>query len=278
MVFTLEYLDYTFKKPEELEQAYGKAILGAVGRVEGGSRGEAAREKVVITQPKSSIAEAFRSLRTNLQFASLDKPIRSLLVTSSAPLEGKTFVATNLAIAVAQTGMRVVLVDGDLRRPTLHRIFGLSNDLGGAQLLLESQAEIAPCLRSTEVAGLKVLCSGSPPPNPSEILSSKRMGEIVRRLLESAELVIIDSPPVGVVTDAAILASQVDAVLQIVRAGLTRRDMVLKGRDSLATVGGRVLGPVLNMVRDSDGVYPYSYYLERGSAPLIAGRERVDAA
>ncbi|TAK34782.1 MAG: polysaccharide biosynthesis tyrosine autokinase [Chloroflexota bacterium] len=263
--FLLEHLDFTFKTPEELNQVYGMATLGVLLRIGREAGAATVREKIVSSEPRSSVAEAFRTLRTNVQFASLEKPVRSLLITSAAPAEGKTFTAMNLAIAMAQTGKQVTLVDCDLRRPSVHKLLGLSNDVGITTLALENQMSdghqrLIETLQSTEVEGLKVLTSGPQPPNPSEVLGSKRVEEILRELRDSSDVVIIDSPPAAMVTDAAILATKVDAVLQIVRAGTTRRDMVAKGRENLTKVGARVLGPVLNRVQARDSGYQYRYY------------------
>lgn len=260
-VLLLEYVDYTFRTADELEQAYGIKTLGTLASVGREVKKDGtAREKLVLLHSKSPVAEAFRMLRTNVEFAGEGKSLRTLLVTSAAPGEGKTFTAVNLALAMAQAGKEVILVDSDLRKPALHTIFGLPNEFGLTNLIVDGSPAVNGRLQASDVQGLKVLTSGQVPGNPSEMLGSKRAEWMIQSLRQLADIVIFDSPPTSMVTDAVILATKVDAVLQVVRSGSTRRDHVLRGRDTLAKVGGTVLGPVLNMVRDSDTGYAWRYY------------------
>jgi polysaccharide biosynthesis transport protein len=258
----LEYLDNTYKTPEELDADYGLPTLGAIGRIVTGgkSRRESGESLVMLRLPNSTLAEAYRSLRTNIQFAAAGKPIRSLLITSAGPAEGKSMTAANLAISFAQLGGEVILADLDLRRPSVHRLFGLSNETGFTNMMLNGHRPLESYLQNGPVAGLRILTSGPLPPNPSELLSSADARALIEQLCGEADLVIFDTAPAVTVTDAVILAAQVDAVLQIVLAGSTRRDLALRGRDILKRSGGRLLGPVLNKIKLGDLGNYYYYY------------------
>jgi succinoglycan biosynthesis transport protein ExoP len=270
LAFLLEYLDWTIKTPEELDAIYGLNTLGVIGTIKGSNHGQAGPQVLVtMTQPKSPVAEAFRALRTNIRFASPDHPVRSLLVTSAGPQEGKTLTASNLAVVLAQSGRRVILVDADLRRPRLHRLFDVAREPGFANLVLDRarpyrvtrEEMIETYLQVTWMDTLRVLTCGPVPRSPAELLTSDRVARVMEQLQDIADVVIYDSPPAATVTDAAILASRVDAVIQVVKAGDTRRDVVLRVKSTLEKVGGRVLGPVLNYVSPGDmGYYSYYYY------------------
>ncbi|MBC8449565.1 MAG: polysaccharide biosynthesis tyrosine autokinase [Chloroflexi bacterium] len=266
LAFLLEYLDYTIKTPEELDDVYGLGTLGVIGAIKGGREGVDHEQIVTLTDPRSSIAEAFRALRTNIRFASPDEPVRSLLVTSAGPFEGKTLTAANLAVSLAQGGNRVILVDADLRKPRVHRLFGLRKAPGLSNLIIDQVGDDTDgYLQHTEVENLRVLTCGILPPNPAELLNSPRAGQVMEQLQAQADIVIYDSPPVATVTDAVILATRVDGVLPVVRAGSTRRDMVRQGKMVLEKVNARILGPVLNGVSLSDlGYYSYYYYYYYG--------------
>jgi capsular polysaccharide biosynthesis protein len=179
VAFLIEYLDDTVKGPEDL-QASGLGVVGVVQRVSPTGR-DGASQVFAINQSKSLVAEAYRTLRTNLQFSSLDTPLGSLVVTSAVATEGKTTTAANLAVVMAQTGKRVVLVDADLRRPSAHKLFGLSNDSGLTTALVEDPAALNGYLQETEVENLRVLSAGPIPPNPQELLGSQRMQELLHR-------------------------------------------------------------------------------------------------
>jgi non-specific protein-tyrosine kinase len=218
---------------------------------------------VAYTEPKSAAAEAYRALRTNIQFASPDKPVHTILATSTRPDDGKSTTIANLAITFAASGAPTVLVDADLRRPHLHRMFGLSNDSGLTTWVSEAAranvdiASVSLPLQATMVPGLKVLTSGPAPPNPAEILASQRVAELLSLLREAAEYVLIDTPPIIAVTDAAVLAPRVDGVLLVVNAGKTRRDLALKARDMLRQVNATLLGVVLNNASIDKSAYEY---------------------
>ena len=263
LAYLLEYLDYTIKTPEELDAVYGLGTLGVIGTIKGGQEEGGGREQIaVLSEPRSSISEAFRALRTNIRFASSGEPVRSLLVTSAAPLEGKTLTAANLAVCLAQEGTRVILVDADLRKPRLHNVFGLRKAPGFTNLIIDQvDDDIDEYLQRTELDTLRVLTCGILPPNPAELLASRRTEQVMEQLQAQADIVIYDSPPAATVTDAVILATRVDGVLPVVRAGGTRRDVVRQGKIALEKVDAPILGPVLNRVSLSDlGYYSYYYY------------------
>lgn len=201
---------------------------------------------ITLTDPRSPVSEAYRTLRTNLEFFSLDEPIRTLVVTSPEPEEGKSTVLANLAVTLAQGGKRVILVDCDLRRPTQHTLFGLDNTTGLMTMMLDEAAQSDPPLRETPVDGLQVLPAGPLPPNPAELLGSHRMKETTTILLEQADMLLFDAPPVLAVTDALVLAVQTDGVLLVVKAGSTRREHVQRAKERLERVNARIVGAVLN--------------------------------
>jgi len=206
---------------------------------------------VTIADPRSLIAESFRTLRTNLQFASLDKPLRTILVTSPGAAEGKSTTLANLAVTMAQAEKRVILVDCDLRRPTLHKLFGLSNAAGLVTMMLEESAMQDPPLQETGIAGLWLLASGPLPPRPSDLLGSQRMGRIIEALLEKADALLFDAPPVLAVTDASILATKVDGVLLVINAGNTKRDEMRTAKAQLEKVSAHIIGAVLTNAETS---------------------------
>ena len=263
IAFLQEFLDDTVKTVEESERLLGRAVLGVVprfpapaGRKSGGSSVE--MEKALITRldPRSPAAEAFRQLRTSIQFASPDRPVRSLLLTSTGPEEGKTTTLANLGIAFAQAGSRVIMVDADLRRPGLHKLFGLKNQVGLTSVVVGDPDQELP-LFETGVENLWLLPSGPLPPNPAELLASRRMAEVMERLAKAADYVLYDSPPVLAVTDAAILASRVDGVLLVLQAGKTRREFARRAKTALEKVNARILGTILTGVKPDRTLQAY---------------------
>ncbi len=197
---------------------------------------------VTLTNPRSPAAEAYQSLRTNLEFSSLDRPLRSLLMTSPGPESDKSATLANLAVVMAQAGDRVVILDGDLRRPRQHEIFDLPNQRGLTNWL--QKGGVLP-LQDTEIPGLRVVTSGPLPPNPVALLSTNRLSELLLGLLQDADYVLCDAPPVLSVTDAALWASKVDGVLLVVNAGQTRREHAARAKAVLERVRAHVLGAVL---------------------------------
>lgn len=219
---------------------------------------------VTLTSPRSPVSEAYRTLRTNLEFSSLDQPLRTMVVTSPGPEEGKSTTLANLAVTLAHAEKRVILVDCDLRRPSQHEIFGLSNGVGLTTMVVDEEAMRDPPLLETGVEGLQLLPSGPLPPNPSELVGSRRMAEIISALSERADIVLFDAPPVIAVTDAAVLASRVDGVLLVIKAGTTKRDHAKRAKALLDKVNAHVVGAVLNNIK-MDTSY-YSYYREKRSS------------
>jgi len=212
---------------------------------------------ITLTDPRSPVAEAFRTLRTNLEFSSLDNPIKTLLVTSPGPGEGKSTTLANLAITAAQAEKKVYLVDCDLRRPTLHQLFGVSNEVGLTNMIRDETLRDSPPLQETKAPGLWLIPSGPLPPNPSELLGSKRMEEIIARLKGQADLVLFDAPPSNIVTDAAVLASKVDGVLLVFSAGRTKREHAQRAKALMEKVNARLVGVVLNNVRTDTQLQGY---------------------
>jgi capsular exopolysaccharide synthesis family protein len=210
---------------------------------------------IALRDPRAPAAEAYRTLRTNIQFSSLDKPLRTLLATSTAPDEGKSTTLANLAITIAQAEQRVILVDCDLRRPTLHALFDLPNEVGLTSMILAEDAP--PPLQETAVPGLSLLSSGPLPPRPADILGSRRMEAAIERLRDAADIVLFDTPPVVVVTDAVVLATKVDGVLLVFQAGRTSRERARRARQILEKVKANIVGVVLNNAEVEQG---YGYY------------------
>jgi capsular exopolysaccharide synthesis family protein len=211
---------------------------------------------VTATNPRSPVAEAYRQLRTNIQFASHDRARRTIMVTSTGADEGKTTTLANLAVTIAQTGSTVVLVDCDLRRPTLHEPFHISNSSGLTNLFIAG-VPLRSVVQETGIAGLRLLPSGPLPPNPSELLGGARMLEVIEALKEEADFVLFDTPPINAVTDAAVLATRMDAVLLVLRAGHTRRELALRARQQLEKVQANLLGVVLTNAHVESGLSPY---------------------
>ncbi len=262
IAFTMEYLDDTVKSSEDVEAATGLATLGTVIKMKGDKGRSEIYQLAALLYPRGPAAEAYRTLRTNLEFASVDEPVRTLLVTSSIPGEGKTTTSSNLAVAFAQAGRRVILLDADLRKPGVHKLFDLPNTSGLTSLLRTDDVTVDDVAQVTEEERLRIVTTGPLPPNPAELLGSHRMQTILERLVAAADLVIVDSPPLQAVTDAAILASITDGSLLVIDAGRTRRAAAGHGREALAKSGARVLGAALNRLSQragSDYVY-YDYY------------------
>ena len=260
--FLLEYIDDTVKTPDDVTKSLGMQTLGSIARI--GTR-EYPDKLVVVNQPLSPISEAYRVLRTNLQFSAIDKPLRTMMLTSARPVEGKSVTTANLGAIIAQSGKRVILVDADLRRPTQHRIFKLTNNAGLTTALLETTSDPSGILQDVGIENLKVMTSGPIPPNPSELLGSRRMGELINALLPHADIIIFDTPPVMAVADATILSSRLDGVVLVIDASKTRRALAQRAKAALVAVGAQLLGVTLNRVsaRVESG-YDYYYYSADG--------------
>lgn len=200
---------------------------------------------VTLTDPRSAAAEAYRTLRTNLEFASVDEPLRSILVTSAAPLDHKSVTVANLAVAMSDGDRPVILVDADLRRPAQHMMFGLNNEAGFTDMFRANEAFDQPALHAVPNTSLKVLPSGPLPNIPGQLLAAKKMAQVIQRLTELTEMVLIDAPPIITVNDASLLASQVDGVLLVVKANTTKREHINAAKDRLEKVNANLIGAVL---------------------------------
>jgi capsular exopolysaccharide synthesis family protein len=214
---------------------------------------------VTLTAPTSPAAEAYRALCINLEFAAVDRTLRTLLVASPAPHESKSATVANLAVALADGDRSIVLVDADLRRPSQHDLFGLSNERGLSDLFRSGAPVGELPLQSVPNTSLRVLTSGPLPPIPSQLLAARRMDEVIAQLVEQADMVLFDAPPIVAVTDASLMASKVDGVLLVVRANSTRRDDVRAAKDRLDKVNAWVVGSVLldaPFDRSLGGYYP----------------------
>ena len=207
---------------------------------------------ITISDPESPTAEAYRTLRTNILFSSLDSPLRTLLVASPGPDEGKSIILCNLAVTMAQAGSRVVVVDCDLRRPSIHNLFNLANDKGLATALIADADTDLP-LQPTPIPNLRVLTAGPVPPNPSDLLGTHRLQRVIQAISALADLALFDAPPVGYLADAAILGAKLDGAVLVVSAGKTRREVALRAKTLLEKANIRLLGVVLdNAQLDAD--------------------------
>lgn len=212
---------------------------------------------ITLTEPRSPASEAYRTLRTNLEFSSLDHPLRSLLVTSPADNVDKLTALANLAVIMAEGGRRVILVDGDLRRPELHEVFGVDNVRGLSDLLQKENDWTDLPLQDSGVDNLSLLTSGPLPQNPSVLLGAATMGKVLAALTEQADLVLVNAPPVLAVTDAALIGTQVDGTLLVVRVGSTQREHVEKAKALLEKVNARLVGAVLSNASLDSSVSSY---------------------
>lgn len=214
---------------------------------------------VIEKSPKSVPAEAYRTLRTNIQYASFDKELRRILVTSSGPGEGKSTTAANLALSIAETGKSVLLIDCDLRKPSVHKKFKISNEKGVTNFLLgEVTFEQATKVYKNK---LFIMTAGTIPPNPAEMLSSNKLKNFLKRISDKFDMIIIDSPPVMAVTDAQILSTITDGVILVITSGQTEKAMAIKAKESLKKVNANIIGVVLNRLKEENGKsYGYGYY------------------
>lgn len=269
-----DYLDRSVRKIEEVE-AMGFNVLGVIptidpARITANSNGREPENKsematryrlVTYLEPKSPVSESYRTLRTTLQFSNREKPLGSVLVTSSGPSEGKTTTVANLGIAMSQQGSRTIIIDTDLRRPVIHRLFDLDKKKGLTNVLI-GKLSLEDAIQHTSIPNLDVLPSGILPPNPAEMLGSNRMKAVIKKLKEHYDICFYDSPPLIAVTDAAILATELDATLLVVKSGHTHRDAVRRSRELLKNVDARISGVLLNDVSRANtyGSYYYYYY------------------
>ncbi len=253
-IFLIEAMDDTLQSPEQVTRELGLPILGLIAHHATGDE-----KPMTQLEPRSAVSEAFRSLRTNIQFASVDQPLHTLLITSPSPAEGKSTVAANLAVVLAQSGKRVALVDADLRRPRIHKILDLPNHSGVSDLFVQAELSLDGALRQGQTEGLLVITAGETPPNPAELLGSERMIQILQAIAEQVDVIVLDTPPVLAVTDSAVLAPRVDGVLLVLKPNVTQMAAARQTVEQLRRVGARVLGVVLNQVDLKKSRYQYYY-------------------
>lgn len=276
LAFFLEYLDNTIKLPDEVKHQLGIPYLGPVPQFSTNGVGAAnTADLIALNDPKSNASESFRGIRTGILYSSADNAPQVILVTSSGPGEGKTSCATNLAVTMAQAGSRVLLVDCDMRKPRLHQCFDKPREPGLSDVLVGGK-KLQEVIRTTAQENLEVLACGHVPPNPSEILSSQKMVQLLEALRKPYTRVVIDSPPLTAVTDAVILSKLVDGVVLVVRTGDTPRPVVRNGVEQLRNVNARILGAVLNAVKTGrDDYYYYNYYYYYYGDPSEKAKSRT---
>lgn len=259
-VSIIEALDDTIRSQEDVTERLGLPVLGLIAHYDA-DKGE----PLTSNEPRSPVAEAFRSLRTNIQFASVDRPVKTLLVTSPSPSDGKSTVAVNLAVVMAQGGKRVAVLDADLRRPRIHKVLALANQVGLSDLFVQPELVLNGALRPTTIPSLAAITAGAIPPNPSELLGSERMYTIMAQVKDQVDLVILDSPPVVAVTDSVVLAPRVDGVILVLKPGATQLAAAAQAVEQLRRAGTHLLGVVLNDVDTRSSSYQYQGYYYSGS-------------
>jgi exopolysaccharide transport family protein len=260
LAFFFEYMDNTIKTPDDIEKYVGSPCLALIPTVnfsEESGQGVSSPEIIVHHKPKSTVAEGFRSLRTAVLFSSPDNPPKTILVTSFIPKEGKTFITANLALVIAYAGESVLLIDADMRKPQLHKMFDLENRKGLSNVIM---GEEPPIHKSILHEKLDVMTCGPVPPNPAEILGSKRMAEFMEQMKGRYDKVVIDTPPISSVTDAVVLSRLADSIIYVVHGGMTTRETAMHGSKIMRDVDAKVIGAVLNNIDIGRENYYYSHY------------------
>ncbi len=259
--FFIEYLDNTIKHPDDIKKYLAIPYLGPIPAfdIREETNGPLA-DLITRHSPKSTISESFRGVRTNILFSSIGSEPQVILVTSAEPSEGKTVTAANLAVIMAQSGRRTVLVDCDMRRPRIHKVFKVKGEPGLANVLI-GDTELKDTLIETDITKLGLLTCGLTPPNPSEIIGSTRMVDVIESLKGEYDKIIIDSPPISAVTDSVVLAQMVDGIVMVIKSGEVSRRVVLNAVEQLRTVNVHIYGAVLNAVTiEKDSYYYYNQY------------------
>jgi len=249
-----EYLDDTINDPEEAKRTLQIPVMGVVPLVR-----EQGEQILTEASTRSALAEAYRLIRSNIGFAAVDKPIKTLLITSASQLEGKSTTAVNLGIIMAQQETKVIIVDTDLRRPSVHKMLGAENDRGLTNVLV-GEMPLADVVQQTQVENLSFLAAGPIPPNPAELLGSRRAAELLMQLAQMADMVIFDSPPAAMVADAAILGAQLDASLLVLEQNRTREPLAVMAKERLEAAHATLVGCILNKAVAMPGGYYYYYY------------------
>jgi len=260
LAFFFEYMDNTIKTPDDIQKYVGSpclALIPTINFAEEIGKNVISPEIIVHHKPKSTVAEGFRSLRTAVLFSSPDNPPKTILVTSFIPKEGKTFITVNLALVIAYAGESVLLMDADMRKPQLHKMFDLENRKGLSNVIM---GEEPPIHKSILHEKLDVMTCGPVPPNPAEILGSKRMAEFMEQMKGRYDKVVIDTPPISSVTDAVVLSRLADSIIYVVHGGMTTRETAMHGSKIMRDVDAKVIGAVLNNIDIGRENYYYSHY------------------
>jgi succinoglycan biosynthesis transport protein ExoP len=272
LVFTVftEYLDTSLKEPKDIEEYIGEPTLGVIPHVNHkeiirnfSDNGHVAETRMLLLThyaPRSGISEAYRSLRTNLQYFNTDKPLKSLLITSTLAREGKSTIVSNLGITMSQRGLKTVVVDADLRKPVINKLFTTEVHPGLTDLIINKEMDIKEAVKKTDIENLFIVPAGNTPPNPTDLLESKRMKEIITLLQKNFDFVLFDSPPIMVVTDAVVLSRLIDGVVLVIETKKTKRDAAFEAKGVIENVGGRLLGAILNKARFSRMDHLYGGY------------------
>lgn len=272
-VFAIDFLDDTLHDPEVITTLSGLPILASISEHEVEDSGP-----VTQAYPRSPVSEAFRALRTNVQYSSVDRPLRRIIVTSPTPEDGKTTVVANLAVVLAQGGINTLLLDADLRRPRLHKMFKFENKFGLSSLFVQPIDLLEKAImHSQRTEGLHLITSGGTPPNPAELLGSQKMREILNRLSQSFDTLLLDTPPILTVTDTVALSKAVDGILIVVRLGKTKRGEFLQAIEHLRQVNANLVGVVINGVSPRHARYHYyyrNYYYYQYNAYYGEGEKR----
>lgn len=265
IVLLIEYLDNTIKTPEDVQKCMQLSVIGRIPDFdhESPKRKHTNRTTRLIGSPsvKAPVEEAYKTLRTNIQYSNLDNDLKIILVTSTSPEEGKTSTSSNLAISMAQSDNKVLLIDCDLRKPSVHKAFHILNIKGLTNVIAENM-DYHEILNSVGIPNLDILTSGPTPPNPSELLGSTRMQVFIKKVLEEYDVIILDSPPVLPVSDAMVLSQLADRVIFVTRYGKTTYDEAENAKQGMENVGAKILGAVMNDIpidAEGGGYYYYSY-------------------
>jgi capsular exopolysaccharide synthesis family protein len=263
LAFFFEYLDNSIKSPDDVKKYLDVPLLGILGRFEPTTPGEEKQEIPLLSTPRSTIAEAIRTVRTNILFSASDNEKKVLLVTSAMAQEGKTIMSTNLAVGFAQLGKKVLLIDADMRKPRVHTVFKAEREPGLSEILTNVKEPFS-VIRDTQVENLKLIACGTIPPNPAELLISSHMDKFIEKMKEQFDVIIFDSPPITSVTDAVEVGSYVDGVVIVIKTGATPRPAAQSAIHQLSEVNANIFGVVLNDVDfQKDNYYPYYKYYSR---------------
>ena len=261
ILFVIFYFDDTVKFSEEFEEEIGVPVVAKVfrSRIDNDKK-DAKTELMVSKFPKSVVSESIKTLRTNLQFSSIDKTIRTLLITSSIPGEGKSFISSNLAVSFAQANKRVLLIDCDMRKGRLHKIFKLNNTNGYSNLLLDDVANFKDYIKKTNIPGLSVITRGTIPPNPSELLNSSKNKELIKELKKHYDKIIFDGVPCSGLTDSVIMSALVDKVAIVATNKYTPKTELISTKNLLIKTNAPIAGIIINKIDSTAGYYGKYYY------------------